>query len=418
MTKRGVVGIWTHDFYDGWAPNYLFSSRTITIPSAASMRPSATAEQIPATHAAPGVPTANGTAQSSAAEGDVVRAQQYQHAAERAAVRHEQCRGQRPEISGQLLCEEQASRRKSPHRSPRGLGFPRRRSAPRRTGPLAEPAASAGHRSASDQNKKFVSGHNGDQGGTFRNRWQRPGQAKRERPQRRQKAGANRVPAGSYVIRMDQPYSRMADMMLDTQYYSSSDPRSYDDTGWTLGALRNVKTIRATDTAIGDGLVLLLAWFHYVLLRGWDRCSIPSSRSPHTSGGKAQPSTGSCRAARAHHSRGRCSPALSGWPSAPARSADHPDGPRDRCPRGAASDSRADARDTAPEGHHDPAMPRTVSRIPYRRRPLFRGLGSTRCEFAGGGDIDRLFEEIEASWLAYRIAAIRTASWPRSCLPR
>ncbi len=56
------------------------------------------------------------------------------------------------------------------------------------------------------------------------------------------------IPAGSYVVRMDQPYSRLADMVLDTQYYSPRDPRSYDDTGWTLGALRNVKTIRAIDT--------------------------------------------------------------------------------------------------------------------------------------------------------------------------
>src|SRR5260370_31811325 len=25
MTKRGVGGVWTHGFYDGWAPNYLLS---------------------------------------------------------------------------------------------------------------------------------------------------------------------------------------------------------------------------------------------------------------------------------------------------------------------------------------------------------------------------------------------------------
>ncbi|MEK6283100.1 MAG: M14 family zinc carboxypeptidase, partial [Acidobacteriota bacterium] len=56
-----------------------------------------------------------------------------------------------------------------------------------------------------------------------------------------------RFPAGSYVVRMDQPYSRMADMMLDTQYYNVSDPRPYDDTGWTVGALRNVKTVRVAD---------------------------------------------------------------------------------------------------------------------------------------------------------------------------
>ena len=58
-----------------------------------------------------------------------------------------------------------------------------------------------------------------------------------------------KFPPGSYVVRMDQPYSRMADMMLDTQYYNVNDPRPYDDTGWTLGALRNVKTVRVADKA-------------------------------------------------------------------------------------------------------------------------------------------------------------------------
>ncbi|HRI03838.1 MAG TPA: M14 family zinc carboxypeptidase [Pyrinomonadaceae bacterium] len=63
--------------------------------------------------------------------------------------------------------------------------------------------------------------------------------------------------AGSYVVRMDQPYSRMADMLLDTQYYNVSDPRPYDDTGWTLGPLRNVKTIRAKDEKILDAAMTL-----------------------------------------------------------------------------------------------------------------------------------------------------------------
>ncbi|MEO5936136.1 MAG: M14 family zinc carboxypeptidase, partial [Terriglobales bacterium] len=66
------------------------------------------------------------------------------------------------------------------------------------------------------------------------------------------KVGETKYPAGSYVVRMDQPYSRMADMMLDTQYYSARDPRSYDDTGWTIGALRNVKTARVMETSILD----------------------------------------------------------------------------------------------------------------------------------------------------------------------
>ena len=63
--------------------------------------------------------------------------------------------------------------------------------------------------------------------------------------------------AGSYVIRMDQPYSRMGDMLLDTQYYNINDPRPYDDTGWTLGPLHNVKTVRVKDLAILDAPMTL-----------------------------------------------------------------------------------------------------------------------------------------------------------------
>ena len=59
-----------------------------------------------------------------------------------------------------------------------------------------------------------------------------------------------KFPAGSYIVRMDQPYSRMADMLLDTQYYNVSDPAPYDDTGWTIGAMRNVKTVRITDKSV------------------------------------------------------------------------------------------------------------------------------------------------------------------------
>ncbi|MFP4081707.1 MAG: M14 family zinc carboxypeptidase [Candidatus Aminicenantes bacterium] len=65
-------------------------------------------------------------------------------------------------------------------------------------------------------------------------------------------------PAESYIIRMDQPYSRCADMLLDTQYYNPEDPRPYDDTGWTLGALHNVNTFRILDQKILEVPMTLL----------------------------------------------------------------------------------------------------------------------------------------------------------------
>ncbi|MCC7153715.1 MAG: hypothetical protein IT161_04010 [Bryobacterales bacterium] len=57
-------------------------------------------------------------------------------------------------------------------------------------------------------------------------------------------------PAGAYAVRMDQPYSRMADMLLDRQYYNANDTPPYDDTGWTLTALRNLKSTRVTSTEL------------------------------------------------------------------------------------------------------------------------------------------------------------------------
>ncbi|HKQ05675.1 MAG TPA: M14 family zinc carboxypeptidase [Blastocatellia bacterium] len=58
--------------------------------------------------------------------------------------------------------------------------------------------------------------------------------------------------AGSYVVRMDQPYSRIADALLDYQYWSPNDPQKnvYDDTGWTFGELGNVQVLRVTDAGV------------------------------------------------------------------------------------------------------------------------------------------------------------------------
>ena len=59
-------------------------------------------------------------------------------------------------------------------------------------------------------------------------------------------------PAGSYIIRMDQPYSRIADAILDYQYWSPDDPQKhpYDDTGWTFPEGFAVQCVRVMDAAV------------------------------------------------------------------------------------------------------------------------------------------------------------------------
>jgi hypothetical protein len=61
-------------------------------------------------------------------------------------------------------------------------------------------------------------------------------------------------PAGSYIVRMDQPYSRIADSLMDYQYWSPNDPQKtpYDDTGWTFPELFNVQAVRVADVRVLD----------------------------------------------------------------------------------------------------------------------------------------------------------------------
>jgi len=59
-------------------------------------------------------------------------------------------------------------------------------------------------------------------------------------------------PAGSYIVRMDQPYSRIADALLDYQFWSPNDPQKspYDDTGWTFPEGFAVSAVRVTDAKV------------------------------------------------------------------------------------------------------------------------------------------------------------------------
>jgi len=61
-------------------------------------------------------------------------------------------------------------------------------------------------------------------------------------------------PAGSYIVRMDQPYSRIADALLDYQYWSPTDPQRtpYDDTGWTFPEGFGVEAVRVVDAKVLD----------------------------------------------------------------------------------------------------------------------------------------------------------------------
>jgi hypothetical protein len=58
------------------------------------------------------------------------------------------------------------------------------------------------------------------------------------------------VKVGDWIVRLDQPYSATVRTLLAIQKYKADDPPPYDDTGWTLDALRHVETIKAADSSV------------------------------------------------------------------------------------------------------------------------------------------------------------------------
>ncbi|MBV8818648.1 MAG: hypothetical protein JO022_09855, partial [Acidobacteriaceae bacterium] len=73
------------------------------------------------------------------------------------------------------------------------------------------------------------------------------------------KAGNVDVASGDYVIRADQPYRTLADMYFSVQNYPPANPRPYDDTGWTMQLMRNVKLSAVSEKSILDQPMTLLA---------------------------------------------------------------------------------------------------------------------------------------------------------------
>lgn len=59
-------------------------------------------------------------------------------------------------------------------------------------------------------------------------------------------------PAGSLVIKRDQPYGRLAKILLEKQEFPDQNLRTYDDTGWTMGLMSHAEVKEIADKSILD----------------------------------------------------------------------------------------------------------------------------------------------------------------------
>jgi len=227
MTKRGVPGVWTYGFYDGWVPNYMFF-----------------------------------IAHSHNAVGRFYEVQSY--GPDNYEVR-----------PGATTTSREWFRPNPP--------LPYIKWGPRNNTNIQESAALfALNRVAKDRevylenywlkNKRSI--QKGKDGPTFA--WVIPATQRRKADAadavnelRRQgleiqtanapfKAGNLEVKAGDYIVRADQPFRTLADMYFSLQNYSPQNPSPYDDTGWTFQLMRNVRVIAVSDKTIQTQPMTLL----------------------------------------------------------------------------------------------------------------------------------------------------------------
>jgi hypothetical protein len=62
-------------------------------------------------------------------------------------------------------------------------------------------------------------------------------------------------PAGSFVVKLDQPYGRLAKTLLQKQDYPDPKLRTYDDSAWTMGLMAHVKVVASDDPKVLEAQV-------------------------------------------------------------------------------------------------------------------------------------------------------------------
>ena len=65
-------------------------------------------------------------------------------------------------------------------------------------------------------------------------------------------------PAGSYIVRLNQPYGRLAKTLLEKQTYPDASLQTYDDSAWTMGLANNIEVKTIDDKSILDAAAELL----------------------------------------------------------------------------------------------------------------------------------------------------------------
>ncbi|MBC7895562.1 MAG: hypothetical protein H7066_09115 [Cytophagaceae bacterium] len=219
MTKRGVPGVWTYGFYDGWVPNYMFF---------AAHAHNATGRFYEVQSYGPDTSTVRlGATQTSR--------EWFRPNPPLASIAWGPRNNTNIQVSALLITLNHVAKNKDTYLDNFWVKA-KRQMEKGKTGPtFAWVIPAAQYRKAevasvvNDLKVQGVEFHTAN--AAF-------------------KAGTVDVKAGDYIIRGDQPYRIIPDMYFSLQNFAPNNPRPYDDTGWTYQLMRNFAVSPVTDKSI------------------------------------------------------------------------------------------------------------------------------------------------------------------------
>jgi hypothetical protein len=243
LTRRGLPGVWTHGFYDGWAPNYMFwigmghnsigrfyetfGNRWPTTETRVVRGASDRAWYRPN----PPLPTVRWSLRNNV---------NFQQSGLLLAL--SDMAGNRSRFLEQFWTLSKRSIAKATKEGPAAWVFPADQ---KRPGNLRDLIITL--------QKHGIEVHTTNAALSIDPAWPPAKADDKEKKDRTVKFAR-----GAYVVRMDQPYSRLADTLLDVQFVRGDD-RVYDDTGWTLGYLKNVDFTRVVNPDVLKAPMTLLS---------------------------------------------------------------------------------------------------------------------------------------------------------------
>ena len=219
MTKRGVPGVWTYGFYDGWVPNYMFfaahahnaTGRFYEVqsygPDTGTVRLGATQTSREWFRPNPPLPSISWGPRNNTNIQQSALLITLNHVAKNKATYLE---------NFWLKGKRQVDKAKTGPTYAWVLPANQRRK--------AEVASVV-----NDLRFQGLEFHTANAAGTF---------------------GNVSVAPGDYIVRGDQPYRSIPEMYFSLQNYSPANPRPYDDTGWTYQLMRNVTVLPVAEKTI------------------------------------------------------------------------------------------------------------------------------------------------------------------------